>query len=85
MGRYADDTAGCLHRLGDERRDRFRALALDQRTKLVGQPGGKVGLALPVECLPIVVRAFGMQKPGERQVEIPDSENRGIPNWLVRP
>ena len=50
-----DDTACSLHGLGDERRDRFRALALDQRLQGSRHSGREVGLAFPLEGLPVVV------------------------------
>ena len=57
-------------RLGDERRDRLRALALDQRFELASKARGELFLGLAFLAVAIEVRLLGVQNPSDRKIEI---------------
>ena len=68
--RRHDHAARAHDGLGDEGRDRVGAFLDDQRVKFFGKPRRELFLAFAVLREPIGVRTAGMQKAGQRQVEI---------------
>ncbi len=68
--RRHDHAAGAHHRLGDERRHRFRPFFDDQRIELGGKARCELLLALAGFGEAVGLRTAGVQKAGQRQVEI---------------
>jgi hypothetical protein len=65
-----DNAAGAHHRLGDEGRHRVRAFLDDHRVEFGGEPARERLLALAVVGVAVMVRAAGVQKARQRQVEV---------------
>ena len=70
--RRRHDATGAQHRLADEGADGLRPFGLDHRLELVGTPGGEFTLAHlgAFRGATVVVRRFGMQDAGDRQIEV---------------
>src|SRR5262249_18777485 len=68
--RRHDHAAGSHDRLGDEGGYGLRAFLYDQLVKLGGEPGCKLLFLFALLCEAVVMRAAGVQKTGEREIEI---------------
>ena len=67
--RWDDYSAGAHHRLGEKRRNSISPFSFDQRVQIVGAACRKILLTLVFFSVAVMMRAIGMQKTRDRQIE----------------